>query len=70
MCGVPVPVMARAAFGAGPVAYGQVFDTDVLVATTVTRLAGREEPVHLDERVALVLQHRLECGPTAVGYRF
>ena len=59
--------MARATFGADPVPHGQVFDTDVLIAAAVTRLTGCEEPVHLDECVALVFQHSLECGPAAVG---
>ncbi len=44
----------RATFGTDPVTYGQVFDTDVLVAAAMARLTGREEPVHLDDRVALV----------------
>lgn len=45
-CGVRVPVMGRAADGAGPVADSQPLGARILIATDRAELAGREKAAH------------------------
>ena len=45
-CGVQIPVMGRAADGAGPVADSQPLGARILVTTDRAELAGGEKAAH------------------------
>ena len=59
--------MNSAALRAYPLADSEVLYLRVLESALSAGLAGREEPVHLDERVAFVPEHVLEGPPAAAA---